>query len=150
MLLNYVGCYSRNLLDEEFACIKMHPSLGCKLLEALKMEDMAKVAYCHHRTYDGRGGYPNSDEDCPARVRLIADIVTVVDALDAGTDNIGRCYAAAKDYEQLVGELRAGRNTRYAPEIVKLFDDPVFYAETRQFLDENRKQVYLEVYHMEQ
>lgn len=70
-----------------------------------------------------KGGYPNSDEDCPARDRLIADIVTVVDALDAGTDNIGRCYAAAKDYDQLVGELQSGKNTRYAPEIVRLFDD---------------------------
>ena len=150
MLLNYVGCYSRNLLDEEFACIKMHPFLGCKLLEALQMDDMAKIAYCHHRSYDGRRGYPNSDEDCPARDRLIADIVTVVDALDAGTDNIGRCYAAAKDYEKLVGELQSGKNTMYAPEVVRLFDDPVFYAETRQFLEENRRRVYLEVYHREQ
>ena len=149
MLLNYVGCYSRNLLNEEFACIKMHPSFGCKMLEALGMEDMAKIAYCHHRTYDGRGGYPDSDEECPARVRWIADIVTVVDALDAGTDNVGRCYAAAKDYERLVGELRAGKGTRYAPEVVELLDDPVFYAETEQFLEENRRRVYLEVYHAE-
>ena len=146
MLLNYVGCYSRNLLDEEFACIKLHPFLGCNLLKALQMDDMAKIAYCHHRSYDGRRGYPNSDEDCPARDRLIADIVTVVDALDAGTDNIGRCYAAAKDYEKLVGELQSGKNTMYAPEIVKLFADPAFYAEPRQFLEENRKRVYLEVY----
>lgn len=150
MLLNYVGCYSRNLLDEEFACIKMHPFLGCKLLEALQMDDMAKIAYCHHRSYDGRRGYPNSDDDCPARDRLIADIVTVVDALDAGTDNIGRCYAAAKDYEKLVSELQSGKNAMYAPEIVRLLDDPAFYTETKQFLEENRKRVYLEVYHMEQ
>lgn len=150
MLLNYVGCYSRNLLDEEFACIKLHPFLGCNLLKALQMDDMAKIAYCHHRSYDGRRGYPNSDEDCPVRDRLIADIVTVVDALDAGTDNIGRCYAAAKDYEKLVGELQSGKNTMYDPEIVRLFDDPGFYEETKQFLKENRKRVYLEVYNMEQ
>lgn len=150
MLLNYVGCYSRNLLDEEFACIKLHPFLGCNLLKALHMDDMAKIAYCHHRSYDGRRGYPNSDEDCPVRNRLIADIVTVVDALDAGTDNIGRCYAAAKDYEKLVGELQSGKNTMYAPEIVKLLDDPGFYKDTKRFLVENRKRVYLEVYNMEQ
>lgn len=149
MLLNYVGCYSRNLLDEEFACIKMHPSYGCSLLEALTMEDMAKVAYYHHRAYDGSGGYPSLNKDCPDRVRWIADIVTVVDALDAGTDNVGRCYAAAKNYERLVEELRLGKGTRYAPEIVELFDDPVFYAETERFLHENRRRVYLEVYHKE-
>lgn len=149
MLLNYVGCYSRSLLDEEFACIKMHPAFGCRLLEALRMEDMSMIAYCHHRSYDGRGGYPASDENCPDRVRWIADIVTVVDALDAGTDNVGRCYAAAKDYERLVEELRAGRDTRYAPDIVRLFDDPVFCAETKEFLEESRRRVYLEVYHIE-
>lgn len=117
MLLNYVGCYSRNLLDEEFACIKMHPSFGCSLLESLKMEDMAKIAYYHHRNYDGRGGYPNSDEECPGRARWIADIVTVVDALDAGTDNVGRCYAVAKDYERLVDELRTGRAPDMLPRL---------------------------------
>ena len=137
------------MLEEEFTCIKLHPSFGCKLLEDLKMEDMAQVAYCHHRTYDGRGGYPNLEEDCTARVRWIADIVTVVDALDAGTDDVGRCYAVAKDYDRLVGELRAGKGSRYAPEVVELLDDPVFYDETRQFLEENRKRVYLEVYRAE-
>lgn len=147
MLLNYVGCYSRNLLDEEFTCIKMHPSFGCKLLEALQMEDMAQVAYRHHLSFDGRGGYPSADEECSVRVRWIADIVTVVDALDAGTDNVGRCYAIAKNYERLVGELRAGSGTRYAPEIVKLLDDPVFYEEIERFIVENRRRVYLEVYH---
>lgn len=150
MLLNHVGCYNRKLLDEEFACIKMHPAFGCKLLEALRMDDMAKIAYCHHRSYDGRGGYPVSDEDCPGRVRWIADIVTVVDSLDAGTDNVGRCYAAAKDFERLIDELRAGKHTRYAPEVVELFDDPAFYQETKRFLDESRRRVYLEVYHTEE
>ena len=150
MLLNYVGCYSRKLLDEEFACIKLHPFLGYNLLKALQMDDMAKIAYCHHRSYDGRRGYPNSDEDCPVRDRLIADIVTVVDALDAGTDNIGRCYAASKDYDKLVEELQFGKNTMYAPEIVTLLDDREFYEKTKQFLEENRKWVYLEVYKMEQ
>ena len=111
---------------------------------------MAKIAYCHHRSYDGRRGYPNSDEDCPVRDRLIADIVTVVDALDAGTDNIGRCYAASKDYDKLVEELQFGKNTMYAPEIVRLLDDREFYEKTKQFLEENRKRVYLEVYKMEQ
>lgn len=149
MLLNYVGCYSRNLLDEEFNCIKMHSVFGYKLLETFEMEDMAEVAYHHHRSYDGKGGYPSADKGCPDRVRWIADIVTVVDALDAGTDNVGRCYAAAKDYERLVEELQIGKGTRYAPEIVKLLDDPDFYAETRKFIDENRRRVYLEVYHVE-
>lgn len=146
MLLSYVGLYSRRLLDEEFACIKLHPVFGCGLLETLGMNDISDAAYYHHRAYDGRGGYPLRRRECPAPAQVIVDIITVVDALDAGTDNVGRSYAAAKSYEQLVGELRAGAGTRYAPEVVALLDDPDFYRETGEFLVNSRYQVYMDAY----
>lgn len=146
MLLNYVGLYSRKLLEEEFACIKLHASFGCSLLEAFHMEDLACIAHYHHRTYDRLGGYPNCEGASPERIRRIVDIVTVVDSLDAGTDNVGRSYAAAKSYGQLVEELRRGKGTRYASEIVELLDDPVFYEDIRQFIAEKRNQVYLDIY----
>ena len=46
----------------------------------------------------------------------------------------------------LVEELRAGKGTRYAPHVVELLDDPVFYEDTKRFLAESRRQVYVEVY----
>lgn len=146
MLLNYIGLYSRRLLDEEFACIKQHAVFGCQLLEAIGMEEMAMAAHYHHSAYDGAGGYPRHERECPVSVRCIVDIITVVDSLDAGTDDVGRSYAAAKTYERLVEELRAGKGTRYAPHVVELLDDPVFYEETKRFLAESRRQVYVEVY----
>lgn len=146
MLLNYIGLYSRRLLDEEFACIKQHTGFGCELLKIVGMEDMANVAHYHHRSYDGAGGYPQYEQECPDSIRPIVDIITVVDSLDAGTDNVGRSYAAAKSYERLVEELRAGKGTRYAPAVVELLDDPAFYEETKRFLAESRRQVYVEVY----
>lgn len=146
MLLNYIGLYSRRLLDEEFACIKQHAVFGCRLLEAIGMEEMAMAAHYHHSSFDGAGGYPRHERECPASVRVIVDIITVVDSLDAGTDDVGRSYAAAKSYERLVEELRAGKGTRYAPHVVELLDDPVFYEDTKRFLAESRRQVYVEVY----
>lgn len=146
MLISYISLYGRRLLDEEFACIKLHPLFGNGLLTTLGMEDVAKAAFYHHCSFNGIGGYPDSQEECPASVRRIVDIITVVDALDAGTDNVGRSYAAAKTYERLVEELRAGRGTRYAPEVVALLDDPDFYQETRQCLEDSRYQAYLEAY----
>lgn len=147
MLLSYVGIYSRRLLDEEFACIKLHPVFGCRLLKSLQMDDMASIAYYHHRTYDGGSGYPRCLEECPARIRPIVDIVTVADCLDAGTDNVGRSYAASKTYSQLVEELQAGRDSRYAPQVAALFDDPEFYSQTEKFLTQSRRQVYLDIYY---
>lgn len=146
MLLNYVGLYSRKLLDEEFACIKLHPTLGCSLLNMLDMSDISDAAYYHHCTYDGTGGYPLHLTSCPQRVRPIVDIITVVDSLDAGTDNVGRSYAAAKTFEQIVSELRRGKGTRYAPYIVELFDDPAFFKEMDQLIQSTRLQVYLDAY----
>ncbi|MDE5893739.1 MAG: HD domain-containing protein, partial [Acetatifactor sp.] len=146
MLLNYISLYGRKLLDEEFTCIKLHPLFGCGLLTSLGMEEISNIAYYHHRSFDGVGGYPNSQADCPVSVQRIVDIITVVDALDAGTDNVGRSYAAAKTYEQLVEELRAGRGTRYAPEVVALLDDPDFYQGVKQCLADSRHRAYLDAY----
>ena len=76
----------------------------------------------------------------------MVDIITVVDAVDAGTDNIGRSYAAAKSFDKLVGELKAGRGTRYAPGVVDLLEDEEFCWETEQFLADVRRRAYLETY----
>ena len=146
MLLSYVGLYSRKLLDEEFACIKLHPLFGYGLLMSVGMGDMASVAYYHHRAYDRSGGYPRHEAECPPSVRVMVDIITVVDSLDAGTDNIGRSYAAAKTFTDLVGELRQWSGTRYAPAVVALFDDPDFCKETEQFLLDSRRKSYVEAY----
>ena len=146
MLLSYVGQYSRRLLDEEFACIKLHPDFGSTLLQNLRMRDLAYAAGLHHRFYDERGGYPADAAECPISAGLIVDIITVVDSLEAGTDNVGRSYAASKTYEQLIEELREGKGHRYAPDVVALFDDPEFYEQTKQFLDESRQSAYLTAY----
>ncbi len=150
MLLNSVGMYSRSLLDEEFLSIQYHPVFGCDLLEELGLPNISNVSYFHHRSYDGSGGYPHGERSCPASIRPLVDVITVVDSLDAGTDNIGRSYAAAKTYDQLVEELLRGSGTRYAPEIVELFRDDGFRREIRDFIQNNRIAVYLDVYHKTQ
>lgn len=146
MLISYVGQYSRRLLDEEFACIKLHPVFGCALLENLGLSDYACAAQYHHRAFDASGGYPAVSASCPQRTRLLVDIVTVVDALDAGTDNVGRSYAAAKTFDQLVEELRRGRGKRYSPAVVDLLDDAAFYESTKAFLEESRRHAYVHAY----
>lgn len=146
MLLNSVGMYSRSLLDEEFLCIQHHPIFGCNLLESLGMSSISSVSFFHHRSYDGAGGYPRGSRPLAENIRRIVDIVTVVDSLDAGTDNIGRSYAAAKTYDQLVEELIRGSGTRYAPEVVALLEDETFRREIKDFILTNRIAVYLDVY----
>lgn len=139
----------RRLIDEEFQGIHTHPAIGCGLLqEAGCGKYMAPAALYHHRFYNGQGGYPKDVPPCPPEIKVIVDALSVADSLDAATDNIGRCYQMAKPFRTLVGELKAQSGTRYAPKVVALFDDKDFCAELAQRLDEKRKEVYLQAYHI--
>lgn len=145
----YIGNNYRRLLDEEFTCIQWHTVFGYELLcNVGGKDDLAPAALYHHTFYDGHGGYPKNYPPCPAGIKPIVDALTVADSLDAATDNIGRCYTMAKPVDTLLGEFRAQRGTRYAPEVVALLDDEDFCRDLKETLDETRKSVYLEVYHV--
>ena len=147
MVTMYVGNNSRRLLDEEFVCVQWHAAFGYELLCKIGHKgDLALAALYHHTYYDGQGGYPKDQPPCPKNMKPIVDALTVADSLDAATDNIGRCYTAAKPLEKLIEELRAQKGSRYAPPVVELFDDPDFCTEFRRKLYESRQSVYLEVY----
>ena len=75
------------------------------------------------------------------------DALSVADSLDAATDNIGRCYNLAKPFRTLLEELRAQSGTRYAPNVVALFEDERFCQQLAENTDAERKRVYLQVYH---
>ena len=144
----YIDTNSRSLLEEEFCCIQSHPVIGYGLLrEAGYEEYLAPAALYHHCFYNGRGGYPREVPPCPQNIKGIVDVLTVADALDAATDNIGRCYNRAKPLRTLVGELQAQSGTRYAPDVVALFRDEMFCEALAQKLDAERKKVYLQAYH---
>ena len=147
-VIMYIDTNSRSLLEEEFCCIQSHPVIGYGLLrEAGYEEYLAPAALYHHCFYNGRGGYPREVPPCPQNIKGIVDVLTVADALDAATDNIGRCYNRAKPLRTLVGELQAQSGTRYAPDVVALFRDEMFCEVLAQKLDAERKKVYLQAYH---
>ena len=147
MLLSAVSLYHRRLIDLEFGNIKRHPIFGARLLRLCDAsKDAQQVALYHHLFYDGTGGYPQDCGSCGDSARPLVGIVAVADSLDAGTDNIGRCYAAVKTFETLVGELRAGSGTRYDPQVVALFDDEAFLARIRDGLAATRREIYCRAY----
>ena len=144
----YIDTNSRSLLEEEFCCIQCHPVIGYSLLRETGYEEyLAPAALYHHCFYNGQGGYPRDVPPCPQNIKGIVDVLTVADALDAATDNIGRCYNRAKPLRTLVGELQAQSGTRYAPDVVALFRDETFCEVLAQKLDAERKKVYLQAYH---
>ncbi len=146
-VINYITIYGRRLLDEEFEAIQYHPVMGYHILN--KFDDLreeSEVALRHHLFYDGKGGYPKDCPPCPPSVKMLVDLVTVADSMDAATDNIGRSYASSKEFSALIQELRDGSGTRYCPEVVALFDNGDFFAEMERALTRNRREIYCSVY----
>ena len=149
MLLSAVSLYHRRLIGLEFDNIKRHPIFGARLLRLCDAgKDAQDVAMYHHLYYDGSDGYPLEGEPCGDSARPLVGIVSVADSLDAGTDNVGRCYAAVKTFDALVGELRQGSGTRYDPAVVALFDDEAFCARIRSGLSATRREIYCRAYRL--
>ena len=147
-VLMYIDNNARRLLDEEFFCIQSHPRTGAAILNRMGCgRTLALAALYHHCYYNGKGGYPNDVPSCPEEIKGIVDALSVADSLDAATDNIGRCYNLAKPFRTLLGELRAQSGTRYAPNVVALFEDERFCQQLAENTDAERKRVYLQVYH---
>lgn len=146
MLLEFISIYGRKLLDEEFSAIKLHPVIGSALLSFTEPCEMAVIAKYHHRFYNEQGGYPENCPPCPKEYKAIVDIVTVCDSIEAATDDIGRCYSAAKTFPQIISELRREAGTRYSPDVVALFDDETFSAEVAELLQEERRHAYISIY----
>lgn len=147
MLLQVIGLYGRRLLDEEFALIQCHPLYSWYILRHHPhMENEAMAALYHHIDCDGQHGYPFNIPPLPDGLRPMVDILVTADTLDAATDNVGRSYAQAKTLDTLLGELRAGRGTRYPARVVDLFDDADFCAATAALLNKRRADLYVEIY----
>jgi putative nucleotidyltransferase with HDIG domain len=89
------------LTPDEFEQIKLHPTLGARILKPLRFLDaQLPIVELHHERPDGRG-YPHGlkgDE-----IPLFARIVHVADAFDAMTS--ARAYRAALPVSVAVGEL---------------------------------------------
>ncbi len=89
------------LTDEEYDQIKLHTTLGARILKPLHfLADQVAVVELHHEQPDGRG-YPHGlkGDDIP----LFARIVHVADAFDAMTT--ARAYRPSRPANEAMAEL---------------------------------------------
>lgn len=122
---------------EEFEIMKLHTTLGGKMLEAEESYPVLKagqiIALQHHEKIDG-SGYPyglKGDE-----IHVYARIVSIADVFDALTS--ARVYKKAFSVEQAVDILNEGSSTHFDTHFVKLFVDNLdqFLAIKSAFPDE--------------
>ncbi len=164
-----VSFYVRKLNDKEFEMIKQHPisaegfirqspsfSDNLEVSEILKplgyfdLEDnpelfsyFCDIAYGHHKSYDGKFGYPQTFDNLSSPVKAIIDIVTVADSIDAATDSVGRSYANEKTLEDMREDLLSQIGDRYSPTIVKLiFENQDLYNAINKIIKIDRFDTY--------
>lgn len=145
-IISYISTYERSLFDEEFACVKAHPTFGYELLSIIGEKDLALCALYHHKTYDGFGGYPYNVEKCPQDIKPIVDIISIADSLEAATDFIGRSYKQAKSLETIIAEFENFKGTRYNPNVVELFENEDYRNQILDIIQNARKELYIATY----
>jgi len=123
-ITDIVNTQGRKLWDREFLGIKLHPSFGAEMLDTdsdlIKYRD---VALGHHKFYDGSSGYPETFDNVNSPYRIVIDLITICDCIDAATDHLGRNYKKAKSLEEVLEELSAGKGVRYNPDLVELIEN---------------------------
>lgn len=143
-----ITTYDRKLFEEEFKMIQSHPAIGAYVLSMHEgTKDYANTAKYHHLYFDGSQGYPLEDiSHLPERVFI--DLLACADCLDAATDSVGRSYKEGKSLDQFLQEVKEGSGTRYAPYVVKLFEDEEVLCQLQKTLLSGRDSNYQKTYHL--
>lgn len=148
LTVGVINLQNRKLTDEEFKYIKMHPSKSKLLLgDDPAFDTYYDVMLGHHRTYDGKGGYPLDFDNLSSKYKIAIDLIAIADSIDAATDILGRNYTTGKNFYTLLEELKEYKGTRYNPEIIDFISsDEKLKKDLDNVTGRDRASVYYDVY----
>lgn len=147
-IIDTIAMYGRRLLDSEFELIQSHPDRGADLAERFEStRNYVDVIRGHHIWYDGSRGYPDDFDISKSPYRMIIDIVSVSDSLDAATDGVGRSYRVGKTLDDFQKELEETAGRRYAPYMADIFKDQATHEDLVYLLEHSRKDMYKDTYY---
>lgn len=140
----------RKITDIEFQTIKFHPGTGGEILSMIpQLEEFQDIAAGHHRSFDGKTGYPMEFDNTKSSKKIFIDLITICDSLDAATDTLGRNYTMAKTFDQVLAELQAGAGSYYSDILVDFISNsPKLKKELDNLIRTERGQIYYDVYTM--
>lgn len=138
----------RKLTEHEMILVRMHPVMGYEMIK--DNPDLSKyreIMLGHHKWYDDSNGYPKEFCNRGYPKKVLVDIVSICDSLEAATNHIGRKYRKAKPFCMIFDEFFEMSGTRYNTEILKtIVGTPEVYCKLRQMVDVSWKSVYRELF----
>lgn len=139
---------NRRLEESEKQKIHRHSRAGYEILKKLGYRpEICEVALLHHKSYDGKTGYPKEEDNTKSPVKICIDLFRICDCMEAATDDIGRIYKQAKTMEVFVNELSLGAGYLYHPDIVGLIkEDKKLYENLEYICSTGRIRLYYEAY----
>ena len=147
LITDVINRQNRALTESEFAFIKRHPSLGVKVATVAALEPYKDVIYGHHKSYDGKRGYPEDFDNTASPIRFVIDLISIADSIDAATDILGRNYASGKNFDDVFRELEEGAGTRYNPDIVNIIsENRELYDDLYDLTGKGRFEIYRDCY----
>ena len=147
VITDVINRQNRALTDDEYSLIKHHPKLGAQMAGFSGLEPYVDVILGHHKSYDGKNGYPADFDNTRSPLRFVIDLTSIADSVDAATDILGRNYTKGKDFSALFEELKQGAGTRYNPDIVKIIEENSdLYDTLSKLTSDGRFGVYHEAY----
>lgn len=148
-IISVVNNDFRPLTDGEFAIIKKHPALGAELLKIAPSlyEKFRDTTLGHHKWYNGKGGYPEDFDNTKSPKRILIDIITLSDCMQAATERIGRNYKSGKNFDRVMEEFRRDAGTRYNPDLVNFIDAHQDVArDLAALINEGWVDIYFDIY----
>lgn len=148
-IISVVNNDFRPLTDEEFAIIKKHPALGAELLKIAPSlyEKFRDTTLGHHKWYNGKGGYPKDFDNTKSPKRILIDIITLSDCMQAATERIVRNYKSGKNFDRVMEEFRRDAGTRYNPDLVNFIDAHQDVArDLAALINEGWVDIYFDIY----
>ncbi len=104
------------LNKEEWELIQEHPNIGYDILSPIDfLRDEALIVKFHHYRYEDFESHPQ----IPRRIRIMASILTLVDAYDAMTSQ--RSYNRPRDLDDAMSELRRCAGSQFDPDLTQFF-----------------------------
>ena len=147
-IADVITTQGRRLHNIEFTAIRKHPAYGAEMIRKDSyLSQYHDTILGHHKFYDGSAGYPETFDNTVSPYRIITDLITICDSLDAATDHLGRSYRAAKSFPEVLHELNAEKGTRYNPDIVDIITNtPALKEKLNHILGEGRLDIMYKAY----
>lgn len=146
---NLVGRETRELLESEINRIKRHPADGYFMTKDIgSMACYKDIILGHHKSYDGRNGYPEEFDNTKSKIRAIIDIIKISDCMETACESYGRKNHKTQGFFGFLEELRNMAGTEYNPFIAELIlNDSKLQDELIECCINGRDKVYYETYH---